>query len=178
MPVQKRPFININVVCYCFDYYNLFDNVYRILQKNIRLYNDKYATKWSNIQHGASEELVADKFKKLMPNANIYVGNYYPETNSLKKMDENDIMVICDDIIIIAEVKAGSFTYTPAITDFEAHKKLVPMQPGDVYETYADVSELMKDFDILAQKTRIPKSRLLDEAIEDLLKKYEKRLAE
>lgn len=31
-------------------------------------------------------------------------------------------MVICDDIIIIAEVKAGSFTYTPAITDFEAHK--------------------------------------------------------
>ena len=36
----------------------------------------------------------------------------------------------------------------------------------------------LKDFDILAQKTRIPKSRLLDEAIEDLLKKYEKRLAE
>ena len=30
-------------------------------------------------------------------------------------------------------------------------------------------NELMKDFDILAQKTRIPKSRLLDEAIEDLL---------
>lgn len=92
------------------------------MQKNIRLYNDKYATKWSNIQQGASEELVADKFKKLMPNANVYVGNYYPEANSLKKMDENDIMVICDDIIIIAEVKAGSFTYTPAITDFEAHK--------------------------------------------------------
>ena len=39
-------------------------------------------------------------------------------------------------------------------------------------------NELMKDFGILAQKTRIPKSRLLDEAIEDLHKKYEKRLAE
>ena len=39
-------------------------------------------------------------------------------------------------------------------------------------------NELMKDFDIRAQQTRIPKSRLLDEAIEDLLKKYEKRLAE
>ena len=39
-------------------------------------------------------------------------------------------------------------------------------------------NELMKDFDNLAQKTPIPKSRLLDEAIEDLLKKYEKRLAE
>ena len=122
LPVQKRPFISINGVSYCFDYYNLFDNVYRMLQKNIRLYDDKYATKWSNIQQKASENLVAEKFKKLMHNASIYIGNYYPEADSLKKMDENDIMVICDDVIIIAEVKAGSFTYTSAITDFEAHK--------------------------------------------------------
>ena len=28
------------------------------------------------------------------------------------------------------------------------------------------------------KKTRIPKSRLMDEAVEDLLKKYEKRMAE
>lgn len=39
-------------------------------------------------------------------------------------------------------------------------------------------NELMKDFDRLAAETRIPKSRLIDEAIEDLLKKYEKRMAE
>ena len=39
-------------------------------------------------------------------------------------------------------------------------------------------NELLKEFDVLAQKTRIPKSRLIDEAIEDLLKKYEKRMAE
>ena len=37
---------------------------------------------------------------------------------------------------------------------------------------------LIKKFDELAKKTRINKSRLLDEAVEDLLKKYEKRLAE
>ena len=30
--------------------------------------------------------------------------------------------------------------------DFEAHKKLVPMQPGDVPITYADTSKLEKDF--------------------------------
>lgn len=29
----------------------------------------------------------------------------------------------------------------------EAKKEFLPMQPGDVYQTYADVSELMKDFD-------------------------------
>ena len=34
----------------------------------------------------------------------------------------------------------------PADYDFEAHKKLVPMQPGDVPTTYADASALERDF--------------------------------
>ena len=33
-------------------------------------------------------------------------------------------------------------------------------------------NELLEQFDQLARETRIPKSRLFDEAIEDLLKKY------
>ncbi len=36
-------------------------------------------------------------------------------------------------------------------------------------------NELMAGFDSLAAETRIPKSRLIDEAIEDLLKKYKKK---
>ena len=36
-------------------------------------------------------------------------------------------------------------------------------------------NELMTGFDKLAEETRIPKSRLIDEAIEDLLKKYAKK---
>ena len=35
----------------------------------------------------------------------------------------------------------------PEDYDFDAHKELVPMQPGDVVETYADCSELRRDFD-------------------------------
>lgn len=34
----------------------------------------------------------------------------------------------------------------PEDYDFDAHKELVPMQPGDVVETYADCSELQRDF--------------------------------
>lgn len=33
----------------------------------------------------------------------------------------------------------------PANYDFEAHRELVPMQPGDVVETYADCTELQND---------------------------------
>ena len=34
----------------------------------------------------------------------------------------------------------------PAYYDFEAHKQLVPMQPGDVPVTYADSTALERDF--------------------------------
>ena len=34
----------------------------------------------------------------------------------------------------------------PEDYDFEAHKELVPMQPGDVPVTYADTSALERDF--------------------------------
>ena len=39
-------------------------------------------------------------------------------------------------------------------------------------------NELMQYFNELSAKTRINKSRLLDEAVEDLLKKYKRRMAE
>ena len=40
-------------------------------------------------------------------------------------------------------VKAGILS---ADYDFEAHKELVPMQPGDVPVTYADTAPLEEDF--------------------------------
>lgn len=123
LPVQKRPFIKIGESSYCFDYYNLFDNIYSIIQKDMKRHDNEYTTQWADIQQKASETLVEDQFKRLLPGCQTYVGNYYPIGSSLKKMDENDILVLYDDTLIIAEVKAGSFTYTPAITDYKAHKK-------------------------------------------------------
>ena len=40
-------------------------------------------------------------------------------------------------------VRAGVL---PEDYDFEAHQELVPMQPGDVPVTYADVTALQEDF--------------------------------
>lgn len=34
-----------------------------------------------------------------------------------------------------------------------AEKEYLPMQPGDVYQTYADVSELQRDFDFKPETT-------------------------
>jgi nucleoside-diphosphate-sugar epimerase len=47
------------------------------------------------------------------------------------------------DILQQELVRAGVL---PADYDFETHKKLVPMQPGDVPVTYADTEALQRDY--------------------------------
>lgn len=68
-----------------------------------------------------------------VPPYKIYnIGNSHPE-NLL------DFVNILQEELIRAEV-------LPFDYDFEAHKELVPMQPGDVPVTFADTSALEKDF--------------------------------
>lgn len=49
------------------------------------------------------------------------------------------------DFVDILQQELVGAGVLPADYDFEAHKKLVPMQPGDVSVTYADVSDLERD---------------------------------
>lgn len=66
------------------------------------------------------------------PYAVYNIGNSNPEN-------------LLDFVQILSEelVRAGVL---PADYDFDAHKELVPMQPGDVPVTYADTSALERDF--------------------------------
>ena len=66
------------------------------------------------------------------PYAVYNIGNSHPE-NLLEFVD-----ILQQELI-----RAGVL---PEDYNFEAHKKLVPMQPGDVPVTYADTSALEKDF--------------------------------
>ena len=68
-----------------------------------------------------------------IPPYRVYnIGNHSPEN-------------LLDFVTILQEelVSAGVLPYD---YDFEAHKRLVPMQPGDVPVTYADVTPLIRDF--------------------------------
>ena len=67
-----------------------------------------------------------------VPYAVYNIGNNQPE-NLL------DFVTILQEELLAAGV-------LPADYDFEAHKELVPMQPGDVPVTYADTSALERDF--------------------------------
>ncbi len=84
------------------------------------------------IMQGAPEKKQGEDGLPLPPYAVYNIGNNSPE-NLLTFVD------ILQQELIRAQV-------LPADYDFEAHKKLVPMQPGDVPVTYADTSALERDY--------------------------------
>lgn len=78
--------------------------------------------------------------EKIIAPAAVYnIGNSNPE-NLL------DFVSILQEELVAAEL-------LPPDYDFEAHRKLLPMQPGDVPATFADVSALERDFDFKPSTT-------------------------
>ena len=84
------------------------------------------------VMQGAPEKVIGEDGLPLPPYAVYNIGNNQPE-NLL------DFVDILQQELIRAGVLPGDY-------DFEAHKELVPMQPGDVPVTYADTSALEYDF--------------------------------
>lgn len=84
------------------------------------------------IMQGAPERKNGEDGLPVPPYAVYNIGNRSPE-NLL------DFVGILSSELIAAGV-------LPQDYDFEAHKKLVPMQPGDVPVTYADTEPLERDY--------------------------------
>ena len=83
------------------------------------------------MQHAPEKQTGEDGLP--IPPYKLYnIGNNSPE-NLL------DFVTILQEELIAAQI-------LPADYDFNAHKELVPMQPGDVPVTYADTSALEEDF--------------------------------
>lgn len=83
------------------------------------------------MQHAPEKKTGADGLP--IPPYKLYnIGNQHPE-NLL------DFVSILQEELIRAKVLSPDY-------DFEAHKELVPMQAGDVPVTYADTSDLERDF--------------------------------
>ncbi len=84
------------------------------------------------VMQKAPAKQVGEDGLPIPPYAVYNIGNNQPE-NLL------DFVTILQEELLAAGV-------LPADYDFEAHKELVPMQPGDVPVTFADTSALERDF--------------------------------
>ena len=84
------------------------------------------------VMQGAPEKKNGEDGLPIPPYAVYNIGNNHPE-NLLEFVD-----ILQQELI-----RAGVL---PEDYDFDSHKELVPMQPGDVPVTYADTSALERDF--------------------------------
>lgn len=84
------------------------------------------------VMQAAPEKKTGEDGLPVPPYAVYNIGNSHPE-NLLEFVD-----------ILQQELTAAGVL--PEDYDFESHKKLVPMQPGDVPVTYADTAPLEEDF--------------------------------
>lgn len=95
-------------------------------------YVDDIVAGVKHVMQNAPEKVTGEDGLPLPPYRVYNIGNNSPE-NLL------DFVQILQEELIRAKV-------LPEDYDFEAHKKLVPMQAGDVPVTYADTSALERDF--------------------------------
>ena len=95
-------------------------------------YVDDIVTGVKHVMQNAPQKQTGEDGLPVPPYRVYNIGNSSPE-NLL------DFVDILQQELIAAGV-------LPADYDFEAHKELVPMQPGDVPVTYADTSALERDF--------------------------------
>lgn len=95
-------------------------------------YVDDIVTGVKKVMEKAPDRRTGEDGLPVPPYALYNIGNNHPEN-------------LLDFVQILSEelVRAGVL---PENYDFEAHKELVPMQPGDVPVTYADTSALENDF--------------------------------
>lgn len=84
------------------------------------------------VMQGPPEKRIGEDGLPIPPYAVYNIGNSNPE-NILEFVD-----ILQQELIHVGVL--------PKEYDFDAHKKLVPMQMGDVSETFADTSDLNRDF--------------------------------
>ena len=84
------------------------------------------------VMQGAPKKATGEDGLPLPPYAVYNIGGGQPES-------------LLDFVVVLQEelVRAGVL---PEDYDFEAHKQLAPMQPGDVPATYADSTALERDY--------------------------------
>ena len=149
-PVFERPFIKLGNTYCCFELHNLFDHLYRVLQRAIILKKPEYSVEWKEKQTEVSERLPLTLLKKILPDSKTLRSVYY---GSKKQRMEVDGLILCEDHLIVIEVKSGAFTYTSPVTDIDAHiaslKDLVskPSQQGRRFLEYLTENANIKLYD-------------------------------
>jgi len=124
LPIKRRPFLKVAGRHYCFNFIDLMDDIYRVTQRMVCRLAPSYREKWNGRQKEASERRPIELLCELLPGATSFRSVHYEVGTSpgqSAQWCELDGLILYDDVMLIVEVKAGAFTWTPPSTDFPAY---------------------------------------------------------
>lgn len=119
MPSKTKPFIKINNDSYFFDLGIVNDCLYRSIQKVIHTKDIKYIEEWKRNQQIASESFGISLLTSVFKDSLYYKNNFYKSSDG--KITENDGLIMFNNVLLIVEVKAGSYTPRSVLTDPNSH---------------------------------------------------------
>lgn len=116
--INSKPIIKLENNYYCLNPQRLFDNIDRIIIKDLYKKHSKNKQEINKLVSDNCENLTAKMFNEIMPNAKIDLKNYYKISTGFA---ENDLLIEYDKNLLIIEVKSGSFTPDVAINNIDSH---------------------------------------------------------
>lgn len=156
LPTWRRPFFRYDNKYYCFNYYVLFDNIYRSLQRLIKEKKPEYKDIWNIRQKDTTESVAIELVESLLPGCEVYRNVFYRwKTGTTKTLNwcELDGLVVFDDHIMIIEVKAGSFTPETPTADLDSWIESIralaqtPLAQGKRFLDYLESGGSVEVFD-------------------------------
>ena len=122
-PSKFNPLLEYKDSFYAFDHNIIFDHLYRNIQRQV-IKEDKFKQEqWNKNQQISSESLVSHIFSQVLKDSKQYKNNFYYESKN--KRLENDLLIVDNDLLLVVEIKAGSFSYRSAVADSESHEKSI-----------------------------------------------------
>ena len=116
--INRKPIIKLQENYYCLNPQRLCDNIDRIIMKDLFKKASSKKQEIIKLISDNCEELTANMFKKIMPNALIDLKNYYKIDTGYA---ENDLLIEYDNNLIVVEIKSGSFTPDVAYNNIDSH---------------------------------------------------------
>src|SRR5262245_28686419 len=100
-PIWRKPFLRVDGKYMSFDYQNLMDNLYRVLQRLIVKARPNYQEEWNRKQKEVSETWPISLLSTMMPGAVVNLNVFYLHAG---KRYELDALVQYDDALFVLEV--------------------------------------------------------------------------
>ena len=120
MPALVKPGIKLGGECYVTNSHSIRDVVYRTIQRGLLKQNSQYHEDWNRRQKRQVEEALPRVFANQLAGAHVFHSVFFEELGTGNWV-ETDLVVVMEDVLLLAEAKAGGMSMQSPAVDFDRH---------------------------------------------------------